>query len=98
LLQISGSGLIAPAGCFFNAKFSKLHIGNFTEERFKDIWKSERYWRIQDYLASSYFEAKTMMGTLPITHYVNVALDKHAKRERLIEPWAGPKPLHDRFL
>ena len=31
LLQISGSGLIAPAGCFFNAKFSKLHIGNFTE-------------------------------------------------------------------
>ena len=31
LLQISGSGLVAPSGMFFNAKYSKLHIGNFTE-------------------------------------------------------------------
>jgi len=42
LLQISGSGLVAPSGMFFNARYSKLHIGNFTEERFIDIWKSER--------------------------------------------------------
>jgi len=33
LLQISGSGLVAPSGMFFNARYSKLHIGNFTEER-----------------------------------------------------------------
>ena len=31
------------------------------------------------YLASPYFDAKTMMGTLPIQHYVSVALDNHAK-------------------
>ena len=37
LLQISGSGLVAPSGMFFNARYSKLHIGNFTEKRLKDI-------------------------------------------------------------
>jgi MoaA/NifB/PqqE/SkfB family radical SAM enzyme len=98
LLQISGSGLVAPAGLFFNSKYSKFHIGNYTEERFKSIWTSDRYWRIQDYLSSKYFEAKSMMGTLPITHYVNVALDRHLKGEQLIRPWSGLRPLHDRFL
>jgi len=28
LLQISGSGLVAPSGMFFNARYSKFHIGN----------------------------------------------------------------------
>jgi len=98
LLQISGSGLVAPAGLFFNSKYSKFHIGNFTEERFKDIWKSDRYWRIQNYLGSRYFDASTMMGTLPITHYINKALDSHVKGEKLITPWQGVKPQHDQFL
>ena len=39
LLQISGSGLVAPSGMFFNARYSKFHIGNFVDERFKDIFK-----------------------------------------------------------
>ena len=98
LLQISGSGLVAPAGLFFNSKYSKFHIGNYTEERFKSIWQSDRYWRIQDYLSSKNFDAKSMMGTLPITHYVNIALDRHLKGEQLIQPWTGERPLHDRFL
>jgi MoaA/NifB/PqqE/SkfB family radical SAM enzyme len=98
LLQISGSGLVAPSGHFFNARYSKLHIGNFTEERFIDIWKSERYWRAMDYLASAAFDAQTMMGTLPIQHYVNVALDNHAKGIKRIQPATGPKPLHVNFL
>ena len=41
LLQISGSGLIAPSGMFFNARYSKLHMGNFADERFKDVWVRE---------------------------------------------------------
>lgn len=100
LLQISGSGLIAPAGHFFNAKFSKFHIGNFTEERFIDIFKSERYWRSMDYLASPYFDARTMMGTLPISHYVSVALDNHIKGISRIEPATNldVEPLHVNFL
>lgn len=98
LLQISGSGLVAPSGMFFNARYSKLHIGNFTEERFIDIWKSERYWRAMNYLASPAFDAQTMMGTLPIQHYVSVALDNHAKGIEKIMPGAGSKPLHVNFL
>jgi MoaA/NifB/PqqE/SkfB family radical SAM enzyme len=98
LLQISGSGLVAPSGMFFNARHSKFHIGNYTEERFKDIWKSERYWRAMEYLASPYFDARTMMGTLPIQHYVNVALNEHLLGKNKLAAGAGPKPLHSNFL
>jgi MoaA/NifB/PqqE/SkfB family radical SAM enzyme len=98
LLQISGSGLVAPSGMFFNARYSKLHIGNFADERFKDIFKSDRYWKIMNYLASPNFDAQTMMGTLPIQHYVSVALDNHLKRIEKISPRLGQKPLHVNFL
>ena len=98
LLQISGSGLVAPSGMFFNARYSKLHIGNFADERFKDIFKSDRYWRIMNYLASPNFDAQTMMGTLPIQHYVSVALDNHLKEIEKISPRIGQKPLHVNFL
>lgn len=99
LLQISGSGLVAPQGVFFNAKHSKLHIGNYTEERFRDIFKSERYWRAMNYLASPSFDARTMMGSLPISHYVSVALDNHIKGINRIQPAKDDfKPLHHNFL
>jgi MoaA/NifB/PqqE/SkfB family radical SAM enzyme len=98
LLQISGSGLVAPAGMFFNARYSKLHIGNYAEERFYDIWRSERYWRAMNYLASTSFDAQSMMGTLPIAHYVNVALDRHIRGVERIRQGSDPKPLHYNFL
>lgn len=98
LLQISGSGLVAPSGMFFNARYSKLHIGNFTEERFIDIWKSERYWRAMNYLASPSFDAQTMMGTLPIQHYISVALDNHIKGISQLTEGVGEKPMHSNFL
>ena len=98
LLQISGSGLVAPSGMFFNAKYSKLHIGNFTEERFIDIFRSERYWGAMNYLASPHFNARTMMGTLPIQHYVSIALDNHVKGIQEIKPASGEPPLHVNFL
>ena len=98
LLQLSGSGLVAPSGQFFNARYSKLHMGNFTEERFKDIFKSERYRRIMNYIASPSFDAQTMMGTLPITHYINEALNNHITGKLRIQPSKGQKPLHVNFL
>ena len=98
LLQISGSGLVAPSGMFFNARYSKLHIGNFVDERFRDIFKSDRYWKIMDYLASKNFDAQTMMGTLPIQHYVSEALDNHLKGISIIEKGKGKEPLHVNFL
>jgi hypothetical protein len=38
------------------------------------------------------------MGTLPITHYLNQALDNHLKGIEKIRPNLGPKPLHVNFL
>ena len=98
LLQISGSGLVAPSGMFFNARYSKFHMGNFAEERFKDIFNSNRYEEIMNYLSSPYFDAQTMMGTLPIQHYVSQALDDHLKGKIKISENTGPKPLHVNFL
>ena len=98
LLQISGSGLVAPSGMFFNARYSKLHIGNFVDERFINIFKSNRYWKIMDYLASPNFDAQTMMGTLPIQHYVSEALDNHLKGINRIQPNKDKSPLHVNFL
>ena len=98
LLQISGSGLVAPSGMFFNARYSKFHIGNFTEERFKDIFNSQRYKTIMDYLASPNFDAQTMMGTLPIQHYVSEALDNHVKGIKRITKAEGKSPMHVNFL
>jgi len=98
LLQISGSGLVAPAGQFFNARYSKLHMGNFVDERFIDIFKSDRYWKIMDYITSPDFDAQTMMGTLPITDYLNTALDNHVKGVSKILRPSGPSPLHVNFL
>jgi MoaA/NifB/PqqE/SkfB family radical SAM enzyme len=98
LLQISGSGLVAPSGMFFNARYSKFHMGNFADERFIDIFKSDRYSKIMNYLASPNFDAQTMMGTLPIQHYVSEALDDHAKDIKKIEKSVGKEPLHVNFL
>ena len=98
LLQISGSGLVAPSGMFFNARYSKLHMGNFVDERFKDIFKSDRYKKIMDYLASPSFDAQTMMGSMPIQHYVSEALDNHIKGKVRISPQPGSDPLHVNFL
>ena len=98
LLQRSGSGLVAPSGMFFNARYSKFHMGNFAEERFINIFRSDRYKKIMDYLASSNFDAQTMMGTLPIQHYVSVALDNHVKGIEKIIPATNKKPLHVNFL
>jgi len=98
LLQISGSGLVAPTGMFFNSRYAKMHIGNFVEQSFYDMWKSDRYWQVMDYLSNAQFNAKRMMGTLPIQHYANVALDNHIKGVERIQPITDWSPLHVNFV
>lgn len=71
IIQLSGSGLVAPCGMFFNDKYKQYHIGNIKETSFKDIWQSDRYWEVMDYLASDKFNAKTDCGTLCLQHKVN---------------------------
>jgi MoaA/NifB/PqqE/SkfB family radical SAM enzyme len=69
--QYSGSGLVAPCGMLFNEKFAKYHIGNITEMRYKDIWKSQRYWDVMHALHSSHFDPRTMCGSLCLQHKAN---------------------------
>jgi len=51
-----------------------------------------------DYLVSPNFDAQTMMGTLPIQHYVSSALDNHIKGIERIPQAGREKPLHVNFL
>ena len=98
MLQISGSGLIAPCGMLFNERYKKLHIGNICEQRFKDIWMSDRYWEVMNYLASPEFNAQKMCGTLCLQHKVNEALDGYKKGLHLLEPPSGRPPQHLDFI
>ena len=98
IIQMSGSGLIAPCGMLFNDKYGKFHIGNITEERWYDIWKSDWYWEVMGYLASDDFDAKSMCGSLCLQHMTNTALDRHVKGIERIVPKEAGEPMHVNFL
>jgi MoaA/NifB/PqqE/SkfB family radical SAM enzyme len=79
MIQLSGSGLVAPCGMLFNERYKKFHIGNICETRFKDIYNSDRYWEVMRYLASPDFNAQKMCGSLCLQHKVNEVLDGYEK-------------------
>ena len=98
MLQMSGSGLVAPCGALFNERYKKFHIGNICEDRFINIWKSDRYWEVMNYLASPDFNAQTMCASLCLQHKVNETLDNNLKGYNKIEKPNGPKPAHINFI
>jgi MoaA/NifB/PqqE/SkfB family radical SAM enzyme len=98
MLQISGSGLVAPCGMLFNERYKKLHIGNICETRFADLWASDRYWEVMSYLGSSAFDAQKMCGTLCLQHKVNESLDAHKKGLTELRRPSGALPLHLDFV
>ena len=98
MIQISGSGLVAPCGMLFNEKYKKFHIGNIVDQRFKDIWASDQYWEVMNYLASPEFNAQKMCGSLCLQHKVNEALDDHVKGRREIKKPNGTKPQQLSFI
>lgn len=103
LLQISGTGLVAPCGMLFNERYKDwAHLGNITEGRFKDIWMSDKYWNTMKYLASEQFNAQNMCGSLCLQHSVNKALDEYKKGKfklEDIEPLQGESvPEHEAFI
>jgi len=98
LLQISGSGLVAPCGCFFNEKYKKYHIGSFVDTSFKEIVFSDRYWEVMEEIASPRFNAKTMCGSLCVQHKVNEALDKYKKGLIALDKPEGNPPMHINFI
>ena len=98
MIQLSGSGLVAPCGGLFNEKYKKFHIGNICEKRFKDIWKSDKYWEVMNYLSSPNFNAQKMCASLCLQHKVNEALDDFVKgKGDMKQPDSNP-PEHINFI
>jgi MoaA/NifB/PqqE/SkfB family radical SAM enzyme len=75
IMQLSGSGLVAPCGMLFNEKYKKYHIGNIVDTSFKELFYSNRYKEVMDELASDRFDAKTMCGSLCLQHKCNEFLN-----------------------
>lgn len=98
IMQLSGSGLVAPCGMLFNSRYKKYHIGNIVETSFKELWKGERYWEVMDLIASENFDARNMCGSLCLQHKVNEYLwDLRQERSELFDP-PGPSPMHLNFI
>jgi MoaA/NifB/PqqE/SkfB family radical SAM enzyme len=97
ILQMSGTGLVAPCGMFFNEKYKKYHIGNIKETRFKDLFHSERYWEVMRLIASDDFNPNTDCGTLCLQHKTNEVLWK-IYNDHQIPELAGEKPNHINFI
>lgn len=98
MVQMSGSGLVAPCGMLFNTKYSKYHIGNIVDTSFKELWKSDRYWEVMDLIASDKFDARTMCACLCLQHKVNEFLwDIKEGKAELADP-EGEPPMHVNFI
>lgn len=98
ILQLSGSGLVAPCGMLFNTKYARYHIGNISEKSFKEIWQSERYWEVMDLIASDQFNAHTMCGCLCLQHKVNEFLADVKKNPEILASPVGACPTHINFI
>lgn len=97
IMQMSGTGLVAPCGMLFNDKYKKYHIGNIKETRFKDLWKSDRYWEVMKSLTEDTFDPNTDCGTLCLQHKTNEVLWELYNKKGLVEP-TGARPNHINFI
>lgn len=73
-LQMSGTGLVAPCGSFFHERYKRFHIGDIKETRFRDIWASQAYRDVIDYLKSEHFDPRKECATLCLQDKTNEAL------------------------
>lgn len=80
ILQVSGSGLVAPCGGLFNDRWRKFHIGSIVTDSFKDIIASDRYWEVVNHLASDQFDAQKSCDALCLQHMTNTAIDNHLNK------------------
>ena len=97
LAQFSGTGLCAPCGMLYPARFQEFHIGNLVQDSFKKLWQGERYWEVMAKLATE-INPQVFCGTMCVQHLSNEALwDIREGRAVLAEP-EGPPPAHVNFL
>ncbi|MDD5439250.1 MAG: SPASM domain-containing protein, partial [Candidatus Omnitrophica bacterium] len=98
IMQLSGSGLVAPCGMLFNDKYKKYHIGNIAVTPFRELWKSERYWEVIGLVGSKEFNAQTDCGCLCLQDKVNEFL-WDLKQGTMPLPKPGDKPpAHVNFI
>ncbi|MBU0468346.1 MAG: radical SAM protein [Candidatus Omnitrophica bacterium] len=98
ILQLSGSGLVAPCGGLFHRRYKDYHIGNIVDKSFKEIWQSDRYWEVMDLIASNKFDARKTCGTLCLQHMTNEFLwDLKNNNISFDEPKDAP-PEHINFI
>ena len=71
ILQMSGNGLIAPCGPYFNERYKAFHIGNIMRTRFRDIFYSDRYKEVMDYIASEHFNPSERCPPNCLQHIAN---------------------------
>ncbi len=99
LIQMSGTGLVAPCSMMFNERYKKYHLGNICEQRFRDIIFSDDYWEVMNHLASPNFNAQVSCPTLCLQHKFNEALDNHVKGCSSIAATKGSEPpMHINFI
>lgn len=98
ILQMSGSGLVAPCGMLFNDKYKRFHIGNIKDTSFKILWQSDRYWEVMKELTSERFNPLTDCGTLCLQHKVNEYLWQVKEAGIKPESQTGELPAHLNFI
>ena len=93
ILQLSGNGLVAPCGQLFQEKYRKFHIGNICNQRFRDIFASDRYWEVMRYLASDQFDAQQNCGPNCLQTLTNSWLNKFVNGEVTFNNEAMPSQM-----
>jgi MoaA/NifB/PqqE/SkfB family radical SAM enzyme len=96
ILQMSGSGLIAPCGQKFNNKYAKFHIGHIQTQRFRDIFKSDRYWDVLGYLSGGMFRPDLECGENCLQQNSNQWLSDYVDGK--VDFPSSPPPPHLGFL
>lgn len=96
ILQMSGNGLIAPCGPYFNEKYKAFHIGNITRERFADMFRGPRYQEVMDYLGSKHFDPSKRCPPNCLQHIANQWLFDY-KAGKVTFP-ITPAPPHLEFI
>lgn len=96
ILQMSGNGLIATCGPYFNEKYKAFHIGNIMRTRFRDIFRSERYREVMAYIASDEFNPQTRCPPNCLQHLTNKFLFDYA--EGKVGFPTGETPLQPEFI
>ena len=98
IMQMSGSGLVAPCGMLFNDKYKPYHIGNIADTSFKNIVQGQRYREVLQKISSDSFDPHTMCGTLCLQHKVNEYLWELKTGLRQLRDPEGERPFGVNFI